>query len=142
MGANSVLRALVYAQGDSRRGLALATFNVGILYLSFPPLVIAFGLNGAGIAYSGTAVIALLAYVRATRAAVTFPWGAVLRITVETAIASVIAALVLGSVGGVIGLFVSGLAYLAIFAALIAVFERSLLVRSRAILAPPEAQVT
>ena len=33
-GLISILRALVYAQGDSRRGLALATFNVGILSIS------------------------------------------------------------------------------------------------------------
>lgn len=128
-----ILRALVYARGESRLGLGIAALTVAILFVSFPILVVAAGLTGAGLAYSISAVASLLVYVWATRAVVTFPWGSVGRILVETVVASAAAMVVVGSIGGLRGLVASGLAYLVVFAILVAFFERGLLRRARAI---------
>lgn len=128
-----ILRALVYARGESRLGLGIAALTVAILFVSFPILVVAAGLAGAGIAYSISAVASLLVYVWATRAVVTFPWGSVGRILVETVVASAAAMVVVGSIGGLRGVVASGLAYLVVFAVLIALFERGLLRRAIAV---------
>lgn len=128
-----ILRALVYARGDSRLGLGLAAFNVAVLYVLFPLLAAPLGLTGAGIAYAISAVVALLAYVRTTRTALVFPWLSIGRILVEMTVAGAAAALVVGSIGGPIGLAVSGVVYVATFGILVVAFERSLLRRAIAI---------
>jgi len=128
-----ILRALVYARGESRLGLGLAAFNMAILYLLFPLLAAALGLTGAGIAYAISAVVALLAYVRTTRTALDFPWLSIGRILAEMAVASTAAVLVVDSIGGPVGLALSGVVYVATFAILVVALERSLLRRAIAI---------
>jgi PST family polysaccharide transporter len=128
-----ILRALVYARGDSRLGLGLATVNLAIIYLLFPLFAATLGLTGAGIAFAASAVVALLAYVRATRGALEFPWLSISRMLAETIVAGAAAALVVGAVGGPGGLALSGVVYLATFAVLVAAFEQRLLRRAIAI---------
>jgi O-antigen/teichoic acid export membrane protein len=128
-----ILRALVYARGDSRLGLGLATFNLAVVYILFPVLAAALGLTGAGIAFTLSAVIALAAYVRATHDALAFPWLSIARILAETTVASAAAALVAGTGGGPAGLVLSGVVYLATFAVLAIAFERSMIRRVMAI---------
>ena len=131
-----ILRALVFARGDSRVGLQLAMFNVVLIYVLFPVLTVPFGLTGAGVAFAISAVAALLAYVWATRGALIFPWPSIARIVMEMVLAGVVALVVVGAVGGVLGLIASGLAYTAIFGVLVVVFQRDLLARSRLALNP------
>lgn len=128
-----ILRALVYASGESRLGLGIAALTVAILFVLFPIFVVAIGLTGVGVAYSISAVSTLLVYVAATRRVITFPWASVGRILVETAVASAAAVVVSSSIGGLPGLIASGLAYLALFALLVALLERRLLRRVLAI---------
>jgi len=124
-----ILRELVYARGDSDRGLRLAAFNVGLLYIVFPIFALSLGLTGAGIAYVVSSCVGLLVYVRATRSAIVFPWLSIARITTEMVLAGIAAALVVESVGGIIGLGLSAIAYLVVFGALVAAFERALIER-------------
>ncbi len=110
-------------------GCKLAAFTVASLYLSFPPFVGALGLNGAGIAYSANAALALVTYAWATRGVVTFPWLTLGRILGEMVAAGAVAGWIVQMIGGVTGLLVSGVAYVTVFAALVAVVERPLLRR-------------
>jgi PST family polysaccharide transporter len=125
-----ILRALVYARGDSRLGLGLAAFNLAVVYVLFPVLTAALGLTGAGIAFAVSAVIALAGYVRATHDALVFPWLSIARILAETTVASAAAALVVGIEGGPAGLVLSGVVYLATFAVLVIAFERGMIRRA------------
>ena len=62
-----------------------------------------------------------------------FPWPSIGRILVETVLASAVAGLAIGAIGGLQGLVISAVLYVAAFAVLIALFERDLLARARAI---------
>ena len=72
----------------------------------------------------------------ATRDALGFPWVSIARNSIELAVASLAAFVVVDAIGGLEGLLVSAIVYLGIFAVLVLVFERSLLGRSRSAFQP------
>jgi PST family polysaccharide transporter len=129
-----ILRSLVYSSGDSRQGLMLAAVSLVIMYVAFPVLLLLLGIVGAGLAYAVGNVLALGLYVRATSAVFTFPWRSLVRITSEVGAAAIVAAIIAMMIPGLPGLAASGVAYLAIVALLLFVFEPSLVATLRALL--------
>jgi PST family polysaccharide transporter len=125
-----VLRALVYARGESRRALALTAAGLLVLLAAFPLLAIQAGLGGAALALAISSYVGLGLFTWATRATVTFPWPAVVRIVAVVAAAAVVGALVALAVPTLAGLFVSGVAYLAVVAGLVFVADRPLAERA------------
>lgn len=126
-----ILRAIVYAGGDHRRGLALAGFDLVSLFVLFPVSVVVFGLPGAGVAFAIAGIAGLLVYVHATRAAIRFPWRSLARMSMETIVASGVALLALSQVTGADGLVLSGILYVATFGLMIGLFELGLVRRLR-----------
>ena len=125
-GPTYVLRSLVYARGDSRRALVRSALALIVLLVSFPILAIASGLEGAAVAFALSAYAGLGLFMWETRTSVGFPWASVARILVVIVAASVIGGAIALAAPTLIGLFVSGVAYLATIAGLGAVLDRPL----------------
>jgi O-antigen/teichoic acid export membrane protein len=118
------LRSLVNSQGRAREGLVAALVGVVCLVVSAPPLVIAFGLPGAGIAYLFAAAVMLVLYARIAGDLTPRVERTVARIALLGVPSGVAAWLVVQAVAGVVGLIASGLVYLAVYGLLLALFAR------------------
>lgn len=129
-----VLRSYMYARGESRRALVLVAASLVVLAISFPLLATLFGLVGAATSFVLSAVFGLLLFIHATRSQVRFPWRGVARIVVLTLLCGAIAALVVRTLDGLVGVIVSGIVYMALAAIGLWVTERRLVRRARAIL--------
>lgn len=124
------LRALTFAGGNSRDGLRLTALTVGLLWLSFPLLVLTLGLVGGGLAFALAGFAGLLMYAHATAEQVRFPWLALGRIYAIGAVGGAAAAIVVSALGGLIGLVASGLVFLLVYFGLLVIFERERLLRA------------
>ena len=124
-----VLRALVYANGDSQRALVLSAVALVVLLIAFPILTVAVGLGGAALAFALSAYTGLGLFVWATRRSVGFPWVSVGRILVAVVGASIVGGWIAMAIPTLLGLVVSGVTYLAIIACLGAVIDRPFAVR-------------
>ena len=133
-GPTFILRALVYARGDSLRALFLSALSLMVLVVMFPLLATRAGLAGAALAFSITAYVGLALFIWETRTMVTFPWRAIARILLIVAAASLLGGLVVLAEPSLAGLLVSGLLYLAIVAGLVWVVDRPLARRTLGLL--------
>lgn len=124
------LRGLAFAAGENRRVLAWTVAAIAVALVSFPVLLLAFGLPGGGLAFLIHALTLLFGYHRATRHLAPFPWTRLGRIYALAATAGLSAALVLAALPGVAGLIVSALVYLVAYGLLLVVFERDQLLRA------------
>ena len=124
------LRGLIVAAGDSRSTLVWGAISLVVVVVSFPILLVAFGLVGGGIAFVLYSAVLLFGYGRAARAVTVFPWARLVRIYSLAALAALVSALSLALVGGLPGLIMSGLVFTAIYGVLLFLFERGLLERS------------
>jgi hypothetical protein len=77
-----------------------------------------------------SAYVTLGLFIWATRATVAFPWRPVARIVLLVTVASVLGAFVAAAWPSLLGLFVSGVSYLALVGVLLAMFDRAIAVRA------------
>lgn len=119
-----LLRSLVLGQRRSRAALGLALASTVTMVVLFPPLVVLFGIAGGGLAFVGSALLALAVSARAVRAVAPFPWFELGRVYVLAALAGLAAWLVAATLGGRVGLIASGLVFVALDAALAWLFAR------------------
>jgi O-antigen/teichoic acid export membrane protein len=124
------LRGIGLSAGRARPLLLWSAFCGIVILIAFPFLVTWLGLLGGGLGFLGYAALQLYGYWRATRSVAAFPWIPMLRIYAIGAVAGIAAAATLLFVDGLLGLFVSGLVFLAVYGALGLVFERPQLSRA------------
>ena len=125
-----VLRALVYARGESRRALELTAAGLLVLLVTFPVLAIQAGLVGAALSLAISSYVGLGLFIWAAGDIVAFPWLATARIVAVVAAASIIGALIALAIPTLVGLFISGVAYLAVVGGLVFAVDRPLAQRS------------
>jgi O-antigen/teichoic acid export membrane protein len=130
----SVLRSYLYARGESRRASLLSAISLVVFVGGFIALATNLGLSGAALSFVLSAGLSLALFISATASEITFPWRTSLRILVGTLVASAIAWVAVRAVGGVGGLAVSGVLYVAVGLAELWLLEPGLLKRTRAIL--------
>ena len=118
------LRSLVFGQGRSGTGLGLALAVTAAMLVTFPPLVMAFGLAGGGLAFALAAAVGLACHAWAVRATAPFPWLALGWVYLLAAIAGAAAWLVASWLGGVVGLVAATAVYGAVDLLLIYAFAR------------------
>lgn len=111
-----VLRSYLYACGESRRAFALTTASLVVLAAGFPLLATTLGMVGAAWSFVLSAAVGLLLFIWATGPTVQFPWRSSARILIVTLLAGIVAAIIVRLVGGLTGVIVSGIAYLAVAA--------------------------
>jgi len=125
-----VAGSVVFGQGRPRAGLLVALASVGLLFALFPPLLLAFGLPGGGLAYAVAGFVGLSLQARAVRPVASFPWRNVIRVYFLSGLAGLASWFVAVHVAGVPGLIISagvfGISYLALLLA----FARTDLARS------------
>lgn len=133
-GPTFILRALVYASGDSRRAFLLSAAALLVLIAAFPLLAVRAGLEGAATAFAISAYVGLGLFILETRPTVAFPWRTVARIGVIVAAASIVAALVVRLTPSLVGLLASGLVYLAAVGVSVWLVDRTLATRALGLL--------
>jgi PST family polysaccharide transporter len=133
-GPTYVLRSLVYASGDSGRALVLSAIALIVLIIAFPILAVSAGLEGAALAFTGSAYVGLALFIGATGSTVAFPWAGIVRIAAVVGGASVVAWWIAQAAPTIVGLFGSGVAYLVVVACLGAAVDRPLTERIVALL--------
>lgn len=109
-----VLRSYVYAAGESRRAFLLSGASLVLLVVTFPVLALQLGLTGAAASFVISSAVGLLLFIRATQAAVPFPWAALGRIGLATVLAGASAAVIVRRVDGLPGIVASGIIYLVV----------------------------
>lgn len=123
------LRSFAFAAGENRVVLAWTIVAVVLSVVSFPIFLLTLGLPGGGISFVIYGLTQLLGIGYSTRHLVQFPWVRLGRIYVLGGLAGVVAALSLLAVGGLLGLLVSGVLFVATYGGLLIAFERDQLRR-------------
>lgn len=129
-----VLRSYLYARGESRRAFVLTTTSLVVLIVCFPLLATNFGLVGAAWSFVLSAAVGLLLFIWTTHPGIRFPWRASARIIIVTVLSAVVAAIVVRIVGGLAGVILSGIVYLAIAAIGLWIADPGLIRRAKALL--------
>jgi PST family polysaccharide transporter len=124
------MRGLAFSTGRARSVLVWTVLALVVTFAVFPILVIEFGLVGGGVGIVVHSAVQLVGFGWATRDITPFPWLRMLRIYALAAATGVCAALSLMVVPGVVGLIVSGLVAVAVYAVLMLIFEREQVGRS------------
>lgn len=124
------VRGMAFAAGRGRSMFIWSAATVALLVVIFPILLAKMGIVGGGLAFLIYALVQLFAYVYATRHVSHFPWLRIGRIYGLAALAAGLSAVVNNWLGGVTGLVVSGVVFVAAFGTLLIVFERHQLRRA------------
>jgi teichuronic acid exporter len=125
-----VAGSVVFGQGRPRAGLVVSLASVGLLFALFPPLLIAFGLTGGGLAYAIAGFVGLTLQARAVRPVVPFPWRKLARVYFLSGLSGLASWAVVVLIGGIIGLVASAAVFGIAYLALLWLFARDDLSRS------------
>jgi O-antigen/teichoic acid export membrane protein len=126
----SFLRGVAFGAGITRPIVLWTVLSTVVAFVSFPFLIIAFGLAGGAFAFVLHSVIQFLGFAHASRHLTKFPWARLGRIYLLGAIGGVAAAVTDQLVGGIPGLVASGLVFVAVYGSLLLLFERDQVRRS------------
>jgi O-antigen/teichoic acid export membrane protein len=122
----SVIRATLNGTGES--GLAMRG-AVAVLLLTavlFPIGLVIGGVTGGGLAFAASSLLGLMYYVRVGKAYIAVPWPRILRICLLTALSALVGWMILMWRTDLLGLMVSGIAYVALVGVLAWFIERPL----------------
>ena len=125
-----VAGSVVFGQGRPRAGMAVSLASGGLLIALFPPLLIAFGLTGGGLAFAIAGFVGLALQARAVRPVVPFPWRKLARVYFLSGLSGLASWAVAALIGGIIGLVASACVFGAAYLALLWLIAREDLIRS------------
>jgi polysaccharide transporter, PST family len=123
----AVIRTTLNAAGQSGTALRAGLVSIAVMVVVFPAGILLDGVTGGGIAFLVGSVVALAVHAWTARARVAISWIGILRVGVMGAAAAVVGAVIVAWRPDVVGLAVSGLAYVTLFGALAFVLEWPLL---------------
>ena len=126
----SFLRGVALAAGETRQVLIWTALSVVGAFIAFPPLVLALGLVGGGLAFVLHSVIQLVGFARAASHLTDMPWMRLGRIYLHGLIGGVAAAVTDAALGGIQGLVASEIVFLLVYGGLLMAFERDQVRRS------------
>lgn len=124
------VRGLAFAARRGRSMFLWTAGTLGLLAILFPTMLIAFGIDGGGLAFLIYSVVQLFGYVFASRGDADFPWLRLIRIYGLAFVASASSAVVNSVIGGIAGLVVSSVEFVLVFGGLLLFFERDQLDRA------------
>ena len=125
-----VAGSVVFGQGRPRAGLLVSVASVGLLFALFPPLLIAFGLTGGGLAYAIAGFVGLALQARAVRPVVPFPWRKLARVYILSGLSGLASWPVVTLIGGIVGLVASAGLFVAVYLTLLWIVARDDVIRS------------
>ena len=123
----AVIRTTLNAAGQSGTALRAGLVSIAVMVVVFPAGILLDGVTGGGIAFLVGSVVALAVHAWTARARVAISWIGILRVGVMGAAAAVVGAVIVAWRPDIVGLAVSGLAYVTLFGALAFVLEGPLL---------------
>lgn len=123
----AVIRTALNAAGQSGAALRAGVVSLAILLLVFPVGVLVDGVTGGGIAFLAGSVFSLAVHAWVARVLVAISWTAVGRIGAIGGTAALVGGVLAAWRPDLVGLAISGLAYVTIFGLLALILERPLL---------------
>jgi PST family polysaccharide transporter len=123
----AVFRTTLNGAGQSGAALRAGLISLAVMVVAFPGGVLLGGVTGGGAAFLVGSVVALAVHAWTARARVSISWVGILRVGVMGTAAAVVAAVPAAWRPDLLGLAISGLAYVTVFGVLALVLERSLL---------------